>query len=256
MQEVLMKKHQSRRRSKQEATPDLFPADSNGEAGVGYEMLPSVWEGDDAALLERMLAFYPRKAPKLILDATVNRGRFWEGSGRPVIGLDIDPRYKPDVVADHTLMPFGDGVFDVVVYDPPHIPNQGKDRRKDFRARFGLGGKSPSTNGYNFTHCTRPSSRKRTASSSRKGFCSARSPTTFTTTASSGRTSNWSGRRSRPGFSPATASSRCGKTLLWTRNGRKPTTRGGTIATGWCSANPRSVSKLLSQDGFRYRMTL
>jgi hypothetical protein len=151
-----MKKRQPRRQFKQEAGLDLFPADSNGDVGVGYEMLPSVWEGDDAALLERMLAFYPRKTPKLILDATVNRGRFWEGSYRPVIGLDIDPRHKPDVVADNTCMPFGDGVFDVVVYDPPHIPNQGKDRRKDFRTRFGLGVKSPSTNGYNFTHLYPP----------------------------------------------------------------------------------------------------
>ncbi|HYA15336.1 MAG TPA: hypothetical protein VEF33_13460, partial [Syntrophales bacterium] len=51
-----------------------------------YQPLPSVWDGDDRELLERMLNFYPRTAPKMILDATINRGRFWIGSKRPVLG--------------------------------------------------------------------------------------------------------------------------------------------------------------------------
>jgi SAM-dependent methyltransferase len=125
----------------------LFP-----ETTHGYRPLPSIWYGDDAELLELMLDFYPRKQPKRILDATVNVGRFWRGSKRPVIGLDIDPRYRPTVVGDNTCMPFGDACFDVVVYDPPHIPNQGKDNCKDFTRRFGLGGRSPKENGYSFSH--------------------------------------------------------------------------------------------------------
>ena len=123
-----------------------------GRAGNAYAPLPSVWEGDDAALLERMLSFYPRSEPRLILDATVNVGRFWRGSARPVIGLDIEPRYRPTVVGDNRAMPFKDGVFDVVVYDPPHVPNQGRDRQKDFNHRFGLGLKASATQGYNFAH--------------------------------------------------------------------------------------------------------
>lgn len=123
---------------------------------LGYQPLPSVWDGDDAELLERMLDFYPRQEPKAILDATVNVGRFWRGSTRPVIGMDIDPRYKPDVVGDNRDMPFEDESFDVVVYDPPHIPNQGKDRTKDFNIRFGLGLKSSAENGYNFSHLYPP----------------------------------------------------------------------------------------------------
>lgn len=117
-----------------------------------YQPLPSVWDGDDSELLELMLNFYPRTEPKLILDATINRGRFWLGSKRPVIGLDISPYYRPQVVGDNMQMPFGPAAFDVVVYDPPHIPNQGKDRLKDFNLRFGLGLKSPKENGYNFSH--------------------------------------------------------------------------------------------------------
>jgi SAM-dependent methyltransferase len=121
-----------------------------------YCPLSSVWEGDDAELLEDLLDFYPRKTPKRILDATVNGGRFWRGSIRRVVGLDIEWSHRPSVVGDNTRMPFRDSFFDVVVYDPPHIPNQGKDKEKDFNTRFGLGIRSPKENGYTFSHTFPP----------------------------------------------------------------------------------------------------
>lgn len=121
-----------------------------------YNPLPSVWEGEDAELLERLLQFYPRRAPRRILDATLNGGRFWRGSKRKVIGLDIERSHRPMVVADNTRAPFKDGFFDVVVYDPPHIPNQGKDHQKDFNVRFGLGARSPKERGYTFSHTYPP----------------------------------------------------------------------------------------------------
>ncbi len=147
----------ARRRTKIEVNP-LFPPPEPAppKARSTYDPLPSVWYGDDAELLERMLDFYPRKPPQRILDATVNQGRFWVGSLRPVTGMDINPRYKPDVVGDNRAMPFAADDFDVVVYDPPHVPNQGRDRVKDFTTRFGLGEKSPPENGYNFTHLYPP----------------------------------------------------------------------------------------------------
>lgn len=122
-----------------------------------YRPLGSVWYGeDDAELLEQLLRFYPRKRPRNILDATVNGGRFWRGSKRKVIGVDIDPKHRPTVVANNTTMPFGSETMDVVVYDPPHIPNQGRDRSKDFNKRFGLGGRSPKEHGYTFAHTYPP----------------------------------------------------------------------------------------------------
>ncbi len=116
-----------------------------------YQPLMSTWDGDDAQLIELMLRFYPHAAPRHILDATVNTGRFWRGSGRAVVGLDIDGRHRPDVVGDNTCMPFRNGAFDAVVYDPPHIPNQGRDKQKDFTSRFGLGQRSGRENDYNFS---------------------------------------------------------------------------------------------------------
>jgi len=121
-----------------------------------YTPLPSVWTGEDADLIERLLQFYPRQNPKHILDATVNGGRFWRGTKRKIIGLDIEPCYKPSVIADNTQMPFKGDFFDVVVYDPPHIPNQGRDQQKDFNARFGLGSRSPKEMGYTFSHTFPP----------------------------------------------------------------------------------------------------
>jgi hypothetical protein len=118
-----------------------------------YEPLGSVWYGEeDAELVEQLLGFYPRAEPRLILDATVNGGRFWRRSVRPVVGLDLDSRHRPTICADNAAMPFGAGVFDVVIYDPPHIPNQGRDQSKDFNTRFGLGARSAKENGYSFSH--------------------------------------------------------------------------------------------------------
>jgi DNA modification methylase len=135
----------------------LFPEMEGTSASTSsYAPLPSVWEGTDSSLLERMLDFYPHKPPTAILDATVNAGRFWVGRQRNVTGLDIDPKHKPDVVGDNTDMPFDAESFDVVVYDPPHIPNQGKDKKKDFNKRFGLVLKSSLEQGYNFNHLYPP----------------------------------------------------------------------------------------------------
>jgi hypothetical protein len=121
-----------------------------------YQPLASVWFGTDSALLELMLDFYPRRPPGLILDATVNEGRFWAGSRRNVIGLDINAKVRPDVVADNRCLPFPGGCFDVVVYDPPHVPNQGADRTKDFTPRFGLGVKSSAETSYNLAYLYPP----------------------------------------------------------------------------------------------------
>ena len=126
------------------------------EKSESYQPLSSIWYGEDSELLKLMLEFYPRKKPELILDATINKGRFWIGSEYPVIGLDIASRYRPSVVGDNMLMPFRSESLDVVVYDPPHIPNQGKDNQKDFQDRFGLVLKSPKENGYNFNHLYGP----------------------------------------------------------------------------------------------------
>ena len=68
-----------------------------------YAPLFSVWTGEDRNL-ERMLAFYPTIEPEPILDATYNAGRFWKGSTRNVVSMDIDPQHKPMILVDNRLM--------------------------------------------------------------------------------------------------------------------------------------------------------
>jgi hypothetical protein len=137
---------------------DLWPQPRSSETRTKLKYQPpaSVWYGDDAELLEVMLNFYPKKSPRRVLDATVNAGRFWRSSHRPIIGMDFEFRHRPAIVGDNTQMPLRDSAVDVVVYDPPHIPNQGKDRSKDFNTRFGLTLKSPKENGYSFAHLYPP----------------------------------------------------------------------------------------------------
>ncbi|MGH7847746.1 MAG: hypothetical protein ACREQW_21600 [Candidatus Binatia bacterium] len=136
----------------------VLPEDSSSPAERinTYCPLPSVWEGEDALLLEKMLSFYPRSQPERILDATVGGWRFWRNSSRPVIGMDMKARNRPSVVGDNTSMPFRPSSFDVVIYDPPHVPNQGKDKLKDFTSRFGLGVRSTKENGYSFSYTYPP----------------------------------------------------------------------------------------------------
>ena len=104
-----------------------------------YAPMSSVWERNDATLLEQMFSFYASIEVEPILDATYNVGRFWKGSTRNVVSMDIDPSHKPMIVGDNRKM---DGVpsshYGVVVYDPPHVGPQGRDKSsKRFDIDFG-----------------------------------------------------------------------------------------------------------------------
>lgn len=105
----------------------------------GYEPLSSVWEGNDGDLLEAMLKFYPVIPPEPILDATYNAGRFWKDSQRHVESMDIDPRYNTDIVGDNReMIGVEPAHYGVVVYDPPHVGPQGRDKsKKRFDVDFG-----------------------------------------------------------------------------------------------------------------------
>ena len=104
-----------------------------------YQPLSSIWEGNDAELLEAMLEFYPTIKPEPILDATYNTGRFWRGSKRKVWSMDIDPRHNPMILGDNrTMENVRSRKFGTVVYDPPHVGPQGRDKSvKRFDVDFG-----------------------------------------------------------------------------------------------------------------------
>lgn len=109
----------------------------NGEPT--YEPLSSVWEGSDSELLEAMFDFYSVIPVEPILDSTYNSGRFWKGSKREVVSMDIDPQHSPTWLRDNRNMHgVVDDSFGVVVFDPPHVGPQGRDKSvKRFDVDFG-----------------------------------------------------------------------------------------------------------------------
>jgi tRNA G10 N-methylase Trm11 len=62
----------------------------------------------------------------LILDLTAGNRAVWFNKYRSdCIFVDKRISVRPSVVADSTNLPFADGTFDLVVFDPPHV-NAGK----------------------------------------------------------------------------------------------------------------------------------
>ncbi len=66
--------------------------------------------------LERVLALWPDVMPDRILQ--VCSGSVTE----PGVCLDISRQFRPTVQANAEILPFQDGVFDLILYDPPYSP--------------------------------------------------------------------------------------------------------------------------------------
>jgi SAM-dependent methyltransferase len=84
-------------------------------------VLKSVLFGRDNEALALLLQLHGCPCPR-ILDVTYNQGVMWRGLPQVPVTMDIDPVYKTDVVGDYMAIPFEDGSFDVIVFDPPHLP--------------------------------------------------------------------------------------------------------------------------------------
>jgi hypothetical protein len=105
----------------------------------------SVLMGRDPEAIERLMGVHAPDAPR-ILDATHNTGKMWKGcSYQPDHTLDIDPQFAPDTVGDFRSMPIEDESFEVIVFDPPHLPvamaSQGSSEHPNvvrFRKQYGL----------------------------------------------------------------------------------------------------------------------
>lgn len=119
-----------------------------------YAPISSVWEGSDADLLEAIFGFYPSIPVEPILDSTYNAGRMWKGSKRAVTSMDIDPQYKPMIVGDNRVMKgVKSSTYGVVVFDPPHVGPQGRDKsKKRFDVDFGATMECGSNQGWNLSY--------------------------------------------------------------------------------------------------------
>lgn len=101
----------------------------------------SVMLARDPEVLRTMLDFYAWPTAR-VLDVTANERRMWRGVGWPsVTYADIDPQMNPDIIADFRALPVENESYDVIVFDPPHLPAAASSPESDqaFVGRFGLG---------------------------------------------------------------------------------------------------------------------
>ena len=83
----------------------------------------SVVIGKDREVIPTILSVHAVPNP-VILDACHNKGVMWKNSGyTPDRTLDIDPSMGTSEVGDFRAMPYADSSFDVIAFDPPHLPN-------------------------------------------------------------------------------------------------------------------------------------
>lgn len=98
----------------------------------------SLVHGPDQRCLEELILLHAPPNP-VILDATYGSGRFWRGL--PWYPVErVDCRNLPTLtwVGDFRHLPIDwTGRFDIVVFDPPHMTEAGKNSR--YIARFGAG---------------------------------------------------------------------------------------------------------------------
>ena len=98
--------------------------------------LHSIEYGTNAEVTAKMLrVLFPDV--ETVLDMTYGSGKFW--TDRPpwlVTGIDLNPERARDVCADFTRLPFGDGAFDVAIFDPPYLADTAKDRSSRIAQHF------------------------------------------------------------------------------------------------------------------------
>lgn len=82
----------------------------------------SVVFGRDKDVIPLLLDVHASPAPA-ILDCCYNTGKMWKGLKYNVTSMDIEPEYGCDFTGDFRDMPFPDASYDVVAFDPPHLPN-------------------------------------------------------------------------------------------------------------------------------------
>lgn len=83
----------------------------------------SVLHGKDCEAIDILIGIHCEASTPYILDCTYNKGTMWKGGEyQPSLTMDINPSFPAQITADFTAMPFPSDTFDVIVFDPPHLP--------------------------------------------------------------------------------------------------------------------------------------
>lgn len=100
----------------------------------------SVLFGNDSEAIDILIDIHCETLDPYILDCTYNKGVMWKKTIKKPLATDINPLYKTDIIADFTTLPFKADSFDVIVFDPPHIPSDAasKNASKLWYDRYGI----------------------------------------------------------------------------------------------------------------------
>ena len=82
----------------------------------------SILFGKDNEVIPILLEIHCNTQNPKILDCTYNTGKMWKDSPIKPHRMDIDSKYELDTVGSFTAMPFNGAEFDVIIFDPPHLP--------------------------------------------------------------------------------------------------------------------------------------
>lgn len=91
-------------------------------------------------MIPKLLEVHCEVDDPLILDVTYNKGSMWKGLKYRVLRMDIDPQFQLHFVGDFRSLPFKENSFDVLAYDPPHLPINAasKNSSKMWETRYGI----------------------------------------------------------------------------------------------------------------------
>lgn len=81
----------------------------------------SILNGKDVEALNILIEVHSIENPK-ILDCTYNTGKMWKNSSYKPTRMDIDSTLDLDIIGNFMNMPIGDKEYDIIVFDPPHLP--------------------------------------------------------------------------------------------------------------------------------------
>lgn len=108
---------------------------------MAYDAPESIVHGKDWEVLNTLIRMHSPVPNPRILDSTHNRGSMWKGCAYyPCVRADISSEHRVDVLADFCHMPFADGSFDCIVFDPPHLPTNAATTNSSriWESRYGI----------------------------------------------------------------------------------------------------------------------
>lgn len=100
----------------------------------------SVLMGKDYEVLDCLIELHAKSTNKM-LDCTYNKGTMWKNCKyQPHVKMDIVPSHPINVVADFCALPFDNEIFDVIVFDPPHLTTDAasENSSKMWEDRYGI----------------------------------------------------------------------------------------------------------------------